>query len=156
AQVPEEEAGGSRSGNRNLQVDYFIGSAYEALKDKSNAKKYYSMSIAQESRNSSYIKYYQGLAFSKLGRKKEATDAFNAIIEEGEKQIKQSSANEVDFFAKFGEKEAENARLSNGYLLKGLGNKGLGNKEAAKENLRKAVELSASNLYANTELRYIK
>ncbi|HBZ20486.1 MAG TPA: hypothetical protein DEO60_05110, partial [Bacteroidales bacterium] len=64
--------------------------------------------------------------------------------------------NEVDFFAKFGEKEAENARLSNGYLLKGLGNKGLGNKEAAKENLRKAVELSASNLYANTELRYIK
>ena len=49
AQVPEEEAGGSRSGNRNLQVDYFVGSAYEALGNKSKAKNYYSMSTSQES-----------------------------------------------------------------------------------------------------------
>ena len=152
AQVPEEEAGGSRLGNRNLQVDYFIGSAYEALGNKSNAKKYYSLSTAQESRNSSYIKYYQGLSYSRLGKKKEADDAFNGIIAEGERQVKQSASNEVDFFAKFGEKEAENGRLSNGYLLKGLGYKGLGNTTAAKENLKKAVELSASNLYAITEL----
>jgi tetratricopeptide (TPR) repeat protein len=153
AQVPEEEAGGSRSGNRNLQVDYFIGSAYEALGNKSKAKSYYSMSTSQESRSSSYIKYYQGLSYSKLGKKKEASDAFNAIIEEGERQVKQSASNEVDFFAKFGEKEAENARLSNAYLLKGLGYKGLGNKEAAKENLQKAVELSVGNLYAAIELK---
>jgi tetratricopeptide (TPR) repeat protein len=153
AQVPEEEAGGSRSGNRNLQVDYFIGSAYEALGNKSDARKYYSLSVAQESRSSSYIRYYQGLSYSGIGKKKEADDAFNAIIEEGERQIKLSTAGEVDFFAKFGEKEAENARLSNAYLLKGLGNKGLGNKEAAKENLKKAVDLSASNLYAATELQ---
>jgi tetratricopeptide (TPR) repeat protein len=152
AQVPEEEAGGSRLGNRNLQVDYFIGSAFEALGNKSNAKKYYSLSTAQESRNSSYIKYYQGLSYSRLGKKKEADDAFNGIIEEGERQVKQSASNEVDFFAKFGEKEAENARLSNAYLLKGLGYKGLGNSTSAKENLLKAVELSASNLYAITEL----
>ncbi len=153
AQVPEDEAGGSRSGNRNIQVDYFIGSAYEALIEKSKAKKYYTLSTAQDSRNSSYVKYYQGLSFSGLGKKKEAEDNFNAIIAEGERQIKQSSSAEVDFFAKFGEKEAENARLSNAYLLKGLGYKGLGNKEAAKENLEKAVELSASNLYAITELQ---
>lgn len=153
AQVPEEEAGGSRSGNRNLQVDYFIGSAYEALGNKSKAKNYYSMSTSQESRSSSYIRYYQGLSYSRLGKKKEASDAFTAIIEEGDKQVKQSASNEVDFFAKFGEKEAENARLSNAYLLKGLGYKGLGNAAAAKENLQKAVELSASNLYAATELQ---
>ncbi len=77
---------------------------------------------------------------------------FNAIIAEGDRQIKQSDSNEADFFAKFGVKEAENARLSNAYLLKGLGYKGLGNTAAAKENLQKAVELSASNLYAITEL----
>ena len=154
-QVPEEEAGGSRSGNRNLQVDYFVGSAYEALGNKSKAKSYYTMSTSQESRSSSYIKYYQGLSYSRLGKKKEAGDAFNAIIEEGDKQVKQSASNDVDFFAKFGEKEAENARLSNAYLLKGLGYKGLGNKEAAKENLQKAVELSASNLNAITELKDI-
>jgi tetratricopeptide (TPR) repeat protein len=152
AQVPEEEAGGSRSGNRNLQVDYFIGSAYEAIGNKSRAKNYYSMSTTQESRNSSYIRYYQGCSYLRLGKKKEADDAFNAIIAEGERQVKQNASNEADFFAKFGEKEAENARLSNAYLLKGLGYKGLGNTTAAKENLKKAVELSASNLYAITEL----
>ncbi len=155
AQVPEEEAGGSRSENRNLQVDYFIGSAYEALGNKTKAKSYYSMSTSQESRSSSYIRYYQGLSYSWLGKKKEADEVFNSIIDEGERQVKQSASGEVDFFAKFGEKEAENARLSNAYLLKGLGNKGLGNKEAAKENLQKAVELSAGNLYAITELKDI-
>jgi tetratricopeptide (TPR) repeat protein len=152
AQVPEEEAGESRSGNRNLQVDYFIGMAYDALGNRSKAKKYYALSTVQESGNSSFIKYFQGLSWLKLGKKTDAADAFNALITEGEREIKQSSSGEVDFFAMFGTKEAENARLSNAYLLKGLGYKGLGNTTAAKDNLQKAVELSASNLYAITEL----
>jgi len=152
AQVPEEEAGGSRGENRNLQVSYFIGMAYEVSGNKSKARKYYMLSTSQESENSSYIKYYQGLSFLKLGMKKEADEAFNSIIAEGERQIKESTSNETDFFAKFGEREAENTRLSNAYLLKGLGNKGLGNTVSAKENLQKAVELSAGNLYAITEL----
>jgi hypothetical protein len=60
---------------------------------------------------------------------------------------------DVDFFAKFGEREAENVRLSNAYLLKGLGYKGLGDIKSADENLRKAAELSASNLWAEVELK---
>jgi tetratricopeptide (TPR) repeat protein len=154
AQVPEEEAGESRLGNRNLQVDYFIGTAYEALGNKSKARNYFALSTGQQARSSSYIKYYQGLSFSRLGKKKEAADIFNDLIAEGERQLGQNSSREADFFAKFGEREAENARLSNAYLLKGLGYKGLGNDTAAKENLQKAVELSVSNLYANTELQY--
>ncbi len=153
AQVPEEEAGGSRSGNRNIQVDYFIGTAYEALGNRSKAKSYFTLSTGRETRSSSYIKYYQALSFAKLGKKKEAMDIFNELISEGDRQIGQSSSKEIDFFAKFGEREAENARLSNAYLLRGLGNKGLSNNTAAKENLGKAVELSAGNLYAITELR---
>jgi tetratricopeptide (TPR) repeat protein len=155
AQVPEEEAGGSRSGNRNLQVDYFIGLAYESLGSRSKAKKYFTLSTSQDTRNSSYIKYYQGLSFKKLGMNSEAIEAYNAIIAEGERQINLSTSNETDFFSKFGVREAENARVSNAYLLKGLGYKGLGNTAAAKENLQKAVELSASNLYAITELQEI-
>ena len=155
AQVPEEEAGGSRSGNRNLQVDYFIGTAYDALGNRSKAKKYYALSTAQESRSSSYIKYYQGLSLMKLGKMAEAKSNFDAIIAEGERQIRESASGEVDFFAKFGTREAENARLSNAYLLKGLGYKGLGSTETAKENLLKATELSTSNLYAITELKDI-
>jgi hypothetical protein len=58
---------------------------------------------------------------------------------------------DVDFFAKFGEKESDNVRLSGAYLLKGLGYKGLGDKQAASENLEKAAGLSASNLFARVE-----
>ena len=58
----------------------------------------------------------------------------------------------TDFFAKFGQKEAVNQRLSNVWLLKGLGFKGLGNLREAKESLQKAVGLSAGNLYAKVEL----
>jgi tetratricopeptide (TPR) repeat protein len=153
AQVPEEEAAGNRTGNRNLQISYFIGKAYEALGKNSLAKKYYTLSVSQESRNSSYIKYYQGLSLSKLGKINEAAKAFNAMITEGDLLIEQRASATFDFFAKFGEREAENARISNAYLLKGLGYKGLGNMAAAKGNLQKAVELSASNLYATTELQ---
>jgi len=156
AQVPEEEAGGSRSGNRNLQASYYIGKAYEALNNKSMARKYYALSTSQESISSSYIKFYQGLSFSKLGEKNEAAEAFNALVAEGDRLIEQRTSATSDFFAKFGEREAENARLSNAFLLKGLGYKGLGNNAAAIENLQKAVELSAGNLYANMELKALQ
>lgn len=73
------------------------------------------------------------------------------MITDGERLINQK--NETDFFSKFGEREAENARLSNAYFIKGLGYKGMGDTKAATENLKKAVELSASNLYARVELQ---
>jgi hypothetical protein len=90
------------------------------------------------------------LSFIKTGNKANAFEYFNTLIYDGDKQLR--SGSDVDYFAKFGEREAENVRLSNAYLLKGLGYKGLGNKGAANENLKKAVELSASNLWARAEL----
>jgi tetratricopeptide (TPR) repeat protein len=155
AQVPEEEAGGTRSGNRNLQVDYFIGLAYEASGNKAKARDYFRLSTAREASSSNYIRYYQGLSYLRLGKKKEAADCFDALIAEGEKQIGLSASSQTDFFAKFGEKEAENSRLSNAYMLKGLGFKGLGDEEKAIENLAKAAGLSAGNLYAKEELKGI-
>ena len=47
----------------------------------------------------------------------------------------------------------ENARLSNAYLLIGLGHKGLAHDKQAIENLKKAVDLATANLYAKIELR---
>ncbi len=152
AQVPEEEAGGSRFGNRNYQVDYFIGSAYDAMRSKPKARKYFQMSTAREAMASSYIRYYQGLSWVALGNKTEAEKAFNDLISEGDRQINLSESREVDFFAKFGEREAANARLSNACLLKGLGFKGLGNIEEARAYLNKAMELSSASLYAKAEL----
>ena len=152
AQVPEEEAGGSRLGNRNYQVDYFIGSAYQAMGSRSKARQWFQMSTAREAMGSSYIRYYQGLSWMALGNSREAEKAFNDLITEGDRQINRSESRDVDFFAKFGEREAENARLSNAYLLKGLGYKGLGKVSEARENLQRATELSSASLYAKAEL----
>jgi tetratricopeptide (TPR) repeat protein len=150
-ETPDNSQSGLKTGDmRSPQIYYYIGLAYEALGKKTNAKSYFTRSTDQSVRENNYIRYYQGLSFLKVGNKVEASEYFNTLISEGEKQIKQGS--EIDFFAKFGEREAENVRLSNAYLLKGLGYKGLGNTNAATENLKKAVELSASNLYAKVEM----
>ncbi len=143
---PENE----KADARNPQINYFIGLAYEALGKKSDAKTYFTKSAVQPISRVGIISYYQALSQLKIGNKQKASETFNALIVEGTRQMAKEP--EVDFFAKFGEKEAENVRLSNAYLLKGLGSRGLGDEKTATENLRKAVELSASNLWATIEL----
>ncbi len=155
ARVPDEEGGSARAGAREVQVDYYIGLAYEALGNKSKAKSYFVQAARPELRDENYVRYYQGLSQNKLGNKSKAADIFNSLVVAGEKKL-DSTSETTDFFAKFGEKEAKNVLLSEAYLLKGLGFKGLGNTNAAKENLGKALELSASNLYAKVELTEIR
>jgi tetratricopeptide (TPR) repeat protein len=147
----KSEPGTVNKDMRSPQINYFMGLTYETLGKKTEAKSYFSLSANQSIKVINYIRYYQGLSSLKLGEKTKAEEYFNSLIEEGNKQINQGT--EIDFFAKFGEREDENIRLSNAYLLKGLGYKGLGDKNAAKENLKKAVELSESNLCAKVELK---
>ena len=157
AQVPDEEAGSARSGNRDIQVNYFIAKTYDVLKEKAKAKGYYKLATAAEiSGRSGIMNYYQGLSFLELNEKTKAKDIFSSLIEEGDKIINKSTEDEEDFFAIFGEREDENTRNSQAYTLRGLGYKGLGKKVEAKEDLKKAVELSVSNLWANTELKELQ
>ena len=149
--VAGSKAENEKADARNPQINYFIGLAYEALGKKSDAKSYFTKSAGQILKDGGIISYYQGLSQLKLGNKEKASEIFKALDAEGTKRMTKES--EVDFFAKFGEKETENVRLSNAYLLKGLGARGLGDEKTATENLRKAVELSASNLWANVELQ---
>jgi tetratricopeptide (TPR) repeat protein len=155
AQIPDEEAGSARSGNRDIQVNYYIGLAYDALRNKSKAKPYYTKAVEQTPGRTGYMSYYQGLSYVKLGEKAKAAEIFNTLISNGEKQINQSAGTTDDFFAIFGEREAESTRKSQAYTLRGLGYKGAGKTDMAREDLKKAVELSVSNLWANTELKGI-
>ncbi|HOW39720.1 MAG TPA: DUF5107 domain-containing protein [Bacteroidales bacterium] len=147
----DKQMSGLMGDKRNPQINYYVGLAYEALGKKKEAKSYYSLSAGEETEASDFISYYKGLSLQKLGNKEKASACFNAMVAEGENRIKKGA--DVDFFAKFGEREAANVQQSNAYLLKGLGYKGLGNATSAAENLKKAIELSASNLYAGVELK---
>ncbi len=149
---PDNARTGQRPGDpRSPQINYYIGLAYEALGKKSNARSCFILSTDQSVREVNYTRYYQGLSFIKLGNKVKASECFNSLIEEGDSRIKQGS--DSDFFAKFGERESVNNQLSAAYMLKGLGYKGLGDSKSATENLKKATELSVSNLWAKTELQ---
>jgi tetratricopeptide (TPR) repeat protein len=153
AEVPEEEGGSTRSGNRDVQVNYYIGLSYEALGNKAKARNYFNLSANQRLGRSNYMGYYQGLSYLKLGKTAQATEIFKALISDGNLQIEENASTTNDFFAKFGEREAENTRISQAYLLRAMGYKGLGENGLALEDLRKSVDLSVSNLWAKSELK---
>jgi tetratricopeptide (TPR) repeat protein len=151
AQVPDEEAGSARAGNRDVQVNYFIGLAWEALRNNAKARSYFKLGASQTIRRSGYMTYYQGLCYKKLGDNRMASELFESMITEGDRLINEAGT-EGDFFAIFGEREAENARRSQAFTIRGLGYKGTGETEKAKKDLNEAVALQHGNLWANAEL----
>jgi tetratricopeptide (TPR) repeat protein len=155
ARIPDEEGGSARAGAREVQTDYHIGLAYEAMGNKSKAKSYFTLSAKPELKEDNYVRYYQGLSLLKLNSKSAADKIFRSLIESGRRQL-DLSAETPDFFAKFGETESKNVLLSNAHLIRGLGYKGLGDNTAARDCFRKALELSAGNLYANIEINNVK
>ena len=146
----KREAEDEQAGARDPQINYYLGTAYEALGNSKDAKTAYQKAAGQELKNTGIMSYYKGLSCRKLRETEKANSIFKALIDEGNRLLTTSA--KTDFFAKFGEKETANVRQSNAHTLLGLGNKGIGNQTVATENLKKAVELSVSNLWANVEL----
>jgi tetratricopeptide (TPR) repeat protein len=152
AQIQEEEAGSSRYGNRSIQVNYYLGLAHEALGETEKARESYLKATLQESREGNIMAYYRGLAFERLGDTSSAREIFGKMVAEGNRQIANSSS-KPEYGAIFGEREAENSRISQSYTLRGLGYKGLGKLKKAGADLSEAVDLSHSNLWALAESR---
>lgn len=152
AQVPDEEAGSARFGNRNIQVNYFIAQAYQALNNNKKAKEHYKKAASVDlSGKSGIMNYYQGLSYLELKEKSKANEVFNALVVNGDERLNDKSG-ESEFFTIFGEHDAESTRKSMAYTMRGLGYKGLGQNDKSDHDLKKAVELSVSNLWARTEL----
>ncbi len=151
ARMPDEEAGSARSGSRDVQVNYYIGLAYEAMGRNEDADSFFLKVTDTESDRITAMDYYRGLAFIKTGKKEKAKEVFESMVAEAEQQLRLSGDSEAGII--FGAREAENTRKSRYHAMKGLGNKGLGKTKWAKEDLHKAVELAHSNLWAKKELK---
>ena len=155
AQITKEEAGNDRLGDRETQVDYYLGLAYEALgnRSKANAAFRKSATVAQETRRGpvpvNVMNYYQGLSNAKIGNNAQAKTIFDSLITEADRGLQRSSEEEVGVI--FGRGEVANERMSRLYTMRGLGYKGIGELQKAKDDLNKAVELSQSNLWALSE-----
>ena len=149
SRITREEAGNDRQGDRAVQVEYYIGIAYEALGDRSKANASFKKSVQETPRTVNVMSYYQGLSHAKLGNHDQAKKIFDSLISEANRQLERSTTSEVGVI--FGGREAGDDRMSRLYTMRGLGYKGLGDLQNARIDLDKAVELSRSNLWAIVE-----
>ncbi len=150
AQLPDEEAGSAQFGSRDIQVNYYTGLAYKALGNKVKADEFFKKSAVRETRRINIMNYYQGLSYAELGDNNNAKKVFESMIEEANQQLKKSDISEVGVI--FGEREAENVRKSRYHTIRGLGLKGMNKAKQASQDLKTAVDLSYSNLWAKLEL----
>ena len=137
-------------GGRECEVYYYIGMAYEAMIKKKKAMEAYRMSANQRlNKNLSDVYYFKAMALSKLGEVDASEKILREMISLGNQRLNTA---EVDFFAKFGEKNTPDDRAANAWYLIGLGYKGLEDPIKSKEAFTKAVELNINHVWAKANL----
>jgi tetratricopeptide (TPR) repeat protein len=141
-------------GGRSAEVYYFTGTVYEAMGKKKMAADCY-RSCVSERQNLSLDEnhYYRAMGLEKLGRHEEARQIFDGLVALGERRLQST---EADFFAKFGERETAEDKLSDACYLVGLGCMGRGDKDRAVQMFSEAVRLNINHVWAAEYLDQIK
>ena len=135
---------------QSCQGHYFVGTAYEALGDSEKAKASFEQAVAErQDEDLSDDYYWRALALKKIGRDDEAKKIFDDLISLGQRRLTPKA---MDFFAKFGEQQTNDDKLSAAHYLIGLGQVGNGQTEAAKAEFAKAAELNINHLWAKVQL----
>lgn len=133
-------------GGRTGQVHYFTGLVYEAMDKAELANEQFKMCVGErESLGLNENHFYKALAMEKLGDEKRAQEIFEGLISLGNERLRST---EADFFAKFGEKETPDDKLSNAYYLIGLGQKGKGLNMEAELMFKESVRLNINHVWA--------
>ncbi len=150
-EYPENlEVGRPYHDRREGEIHYFIGTAWQALGNSEKALASFEKALEKVERNPLESQYFQALALKILGREEKAKEVFERILRRGEERLK--AAADIDYFAKFGERESERDRQAQGHYLVGLGHLGLGRKAEARAQFEKVLELSPAHLGANSRL----
>jgi tetratricopeptide (TPR) repeat protein len=152
-EYPERfEMGKPFRGGGGSQVYYQIGLAYEALANSAKAKESFQKALEMKLGRADFrqpLRYYQGLAYAKLGQETKSVQIFDDLIRNGQQRLKAQS---TDFFAKFGGAHLESAQKAQAHYLIGLGYLGKGLTTQARQELEKAHQLDINNLGVQTQL----
>lgn len=166
---PENLGEGRLEGTKDNNIYYHLGLCYETLGDKDKAKECFEKAVlgAQEVAGVMYyydqpadMILYQGLAFNKLGRAKEANSRFYKLIDYGEQHVRDKF--KMDYFAvsmpdmSVFDTDMTLKNQIHCYYLMGLGYLGLGHKDKAKEWFEKALELDVNHQNARIYLGMCK
>jgi tetratricopeptide (TPR) repeat protein len=145
-EYPENlEVGRPVRGHEEPRVHFFIGTACEALGDERKAREWYERSVAEPAKGSEQS-YYQGISYLRLGRKAEAEGMFDGLLKFAQDRLKDSP--DMDFFAKFGEKQSADNRRAQAHYLLGLSYLGRGEKAKARDEFEEALRLNINHLWA--------
>jgi len=99
-------------------------------------------------------RYFQGLALRKLGQEDKAAGTFADLLTAGQREL--AATSDLDYFAKFGEKRSEAARVAHARYLMGLGYLGQGKRAEAKVEFEKVLEKNPNHLGARTQLAALR
>jgi len=153
-EYPENlEVGRPEQPTRDAEVFYHVASAHEALGEGSQARAFYEKSAGQKV-DVAEIAYFQGLAFRKLGQEAQAARIFDELIKSGRSELQATS--DMNYFAKFGERRSEAARIAHARYLMGLGYLGQGKRAEAKAEFEKVIERNVNHLGAQTQLAALR
>lgn len=152
---PENLGEGKLEGTKDNHIYYYLGLALEAQGRKDEAAECFKKATSGTDEPAGAMYYndqpadmilYQGLAFLKLGRVKDARSRFYRLIDYGEQHLEDKV--KIEYFAVslpefliFDEDYTARNRVHCYYLM-ALGNIGLGDREKADEFMKKAVEIN--------------
>ena len=153
------EVGRPFQGGRESQIYFLIGIAYESLHDEIRARE--SFRKAVESRGDpsepsawSDLDYYRGLSLTKLGESQKGERLF-AGLQSIEKTSLQAKS-DLDYFAKFGERQSELSRQAQLHYLIGLGALGMNDRQKAVKEMFQAIRLNPNHVWAHFQFRRFK
>jgi len=144
----------SYRGGRESQVHYFLGTVYEKMGNSKKAKEMWELSADRRQYSQlSENHFYRALSLNRLGKTSEANEIFDGLIELGKQRL---DIPDIDFFAKFGERETADDRKSEAHYLIGLGYLGKELKSDAKKQFAAAVRLNINHVWAAEYLRELR
>ncbi|HJZ41844.1 MAG TPA: DUF5107 domain-containing protein [Bacteroidales bacterium] len=141
-------------GGRACEVYYFVGAVYEKMGNKKKAKESWTtgVNLRQEDQLSD-IYFYKAMCLKKLGKAEEANAIFDSLIRLGKERIEKE---EIDFFAKFGERMTPDDRRSDAHYLIGLGYLGKDQKGEAEQEFAEAMRYNSNHIWANEYLSQLR
>lgn len=158
---PENLGEGKLEGTKDNHLFYHLGLALEAQGKHDEAKTCFETATIGTDEPAGAMYYndqpadmilYQGLAFEKLGKTREAKSRFYRLIDYGEQHL--NDEGKIEYFAVslpdfliFDEDYTKKNRAHCCYLM-ALGNIGLQNREKAAEFLNEALEIEPSHMMA--------
>jgi tetratricopeptide (TPR) repeat protein len=160
---------GKLFGNFENDIHYWLGCAYEMMRDKLHATKHWEKAALGNAAAAAAVFYndqqpdkifYQGLALLKLGRKEEAFRRFNNLVEYGEQHYHDEV--KIDYFAVslpdlmiFDDDLNARNKIHCHYLV-ALGKLGLGQFEEAEQAFTKVLDMDRSHQGAKIHLKMVQ